>query len=76
MLLFEHGKRIGFEIKHSDAPRVTKVMRIAIADLQLDILYIVTPGRVSYRAGEKIEVLSVRDIDRDSERISDIPEAA
>jgi len=51
-------------------------MRIAIADLQLDILYIVTPGRVSYRAGEKIEVLSVRDIDRDSERISDIPEAA
>jgi len=62
VLCFEHGKRIGFEIKYSDAPKVTRSMRIAIEDLQLNRLYIVVPGRKSYRVEEKIEVLSLRDI--------------
>ncbi len=62
LLLFEHGKRIGFEIKYSDAPKVTKSMRIALEDLQLDILYIITPGSKSYHLDEKIEVLSILDI--------------
>ena len=62
LLLFEHGKRTGFEVKYSDAPKITRSMRIALEDLQLDILYIVTPGRTSYRLEEKIEVLSILDI--------------
>ena len=62
LLLFEHGKRIGFEIKYSDAPKMTKSMRIALEDLQLDILYIVTSGSKSYHLDEKIEVLSILDI--------------
>ena len=62
LLLFEHGKRTGFEIKYSDAPKITKSMRIALEDLQLDTLYIVTPGRTSYRLDEKIEVLSIFDL--------------
>ncbi len=62
LLLFERGKRIGFEIKYSDAPKVTRSMRIALEDLRLDTLYIVTPGSKSYRLDEKIEVLSILDI--------------
>lgn len=38
------GKRIGFEIKYSDAPSMTKSMHIAIKDLHLDRLLVIYPG--------------------------------
>jgi hypothetical protein len=37
-------KKIGFEIKYSDAPKITKSMRAAMEALKLDQLYIITPG--------------------------------
>jgi predicted AAA+ superfamily ATPase len=44
-LFIEHeGKRIGFEIKHTDSPKITKSMHIALADLNLDHLFIIIPG--------------------------------
>lgn len=44
ILLFKQGKRIGIECKYSDAPTITKSMRIAMQDLKLDKLIIVYPG--------------------------------
>ncbi len=44
LLLFLNGKRIGFEFKYSDVPRLTPSMRIAITDLKLDHLYVIHPG--------------------------------
>lgn len=44
LLVFKHGKRIGFEFKYTDSPKVTKSMQIAMQDLQLDHLYLVYPG--------------------------------
>lgn len=44
LLTFRSGRRIGFEFKRSDAPKVTPSMRIAGEDLKLDHLYVVTPG--------------------------------
>ena len=48
LLLFQNGKRIGVECKRVDAPTLTPSMRIAMADLKLDELYVVYPGDQRY----------------------------
>ncbi|HXU83354.1 MAG TPA: ATP-binding protein [Polyangia bacterium] len=53
------GKRYGFEVKLSDAPTVTKSMRIALTDLNLARLFIVHPGSQAYEVDKDIEVLPV-----------------
>ena len=62
LLIFKDGKRLGFEMKYTDAPRTSKSMRIAIEDLKLDILYIVYPGRKSYPIDRDISALSILDV--------------
>jgi predicted AAA+ superfamily ATPase len=49
LLILSGRRRIGVEIKYADAPGLTKSMRIATEDLQLDELLIVYPGEASYR---------------------------
>jgi len=56
LLMVKGGRRIGVEIKRADAPRLTKSMRVASADLELDELWVVYPGTRSYPLGERIEV--------------------
>jgi predicted AAA+ superfamily ATPase len=43
LLIIKDGKRIGFEFKYTDAPKVTLSMHIAIETLKLDHLYVVFP---------------------------------
>lgn len=57
LLLFKDERRIGVEFKRSDAPTVTKSMRIAIDDLRLDALYVVYPGRHRYELAAGIEAV-------------------
>ena len=45
LLLFKGGRRIGVEIKRTDAPTLTPSMRIACKDLKLDQLLIAYPGK-------------------------------
>jgi hypothetical protein len=52
----KNGKRIGFEIKYTDAPKITKSMRIALEDLKLDHLIIVYPGKQTFPLADKITV--------------------
>ncbi len=59
LLLFHQGKRWGFEFKYSEQPRTTKSMRTALADLQLDRLWIVCPGNLEVSLDEKIEVRGI-----------------
>ena len=63
LLVFIRGRRIGFDVKYSDAPRMTKSMAIAQHDLKLDRLLIVYPGETSYVLRSGIEVVSIRDLD-------------
>lgn len=56
LLLFKNGKRLGFEFKYSDAPKMTQSMRTALQDLKLDHLYVICPGQGSYPIAEKISV--------------------
>jgi predicted AAA+ superfamily ATPase len=59
LLLFEGGRRIGYEFKYAEKPVVTRSMRIAMEDLRLDELRIVCPGDVSSPLDEKILVLGI-----------------
>jgi uncharacterized protein len=62
LLLMHGGKRFGFEMKLSDAPGVTKSMRIACADLRLARLFVVHAGRESFDLDPQIEALSLVDL--------------
>lgn len=53
------GRRVGFEIKRTTTPRVSKSMRIAAADLRLDRLYAVYDGEESYPLGGGIHAVPV-----------------
>ena len=56
LLLFHRGRRLGFEIKYTDAPKVTASQRIALEQLKLDSLTIVCPGDAQHPLDEKIRV--------------------
>ena len=62
LLLMKGGRRIGFEFKCADAPRMTKSMRVALADLRLERLFVVYPGARSYDLEEKVRVLALSDL--------------
>lgn len=57
LLLFKDGRRIGVEIKRSDAPRLTPSMSIAMHDLRLDALYVVYPGARRYALATGVEAV-------------------
>jgi hypothetical protein len=63
LLVFVRGRRIGFEMKYADAPRMSKSMAIAVQDLKLDRLFVVYPGDVSYPIRPGVEAVAMRDLE-------------
>jgi len=59
LLVMKSGRRIGFELKHSDAPSVTRSMRIALRDLGLHRLWVVYPGSDSFDLDDAISAIPV-----------------
>lgn len=53
------SKKIGFEVKYTDNPHITKSMRIAINDLNLDHLYLVIPGKEFFRIDKKVTCIGI-----------------
>ena len=62
LLLMRKGQRIGFEFKFTDTPATTKSMRIALADLKLDHLWVVHPGKYRYALDKKIEAIGLAEL--------------
>lgn len=62
LLVLHGGKRYGFECKLADAPATTRAMRVALEDLGLEKIWVVYPGKESYRLDEKISVLPAASI--------------
>lgn len=54
--------RLGFEVKRTDAPRVTPSMRIAMEDLRLDSLDVIHGGRETYALDRGIRAVALRDL--------------
>lgn len=55
------GRRLGFEFKCTDQPKVTKSMATAREELSLEHLYIVTPIEKTFQLDEKTTVLALKD---------------
>ena len=62
LLLIKDGRRLGYEVKRVDAPRLTKSVHIALESLGLDQLTIVYPGARTYPLLEKVVVRPLRSI--------------
>lgn len=52
----QKGKNWGIEFKYSDAPKLTRSMTIVIEDLKLAHLWVIYPGKKTYRLSENITV--------------------
>jgi len=63
LLAFHKGKRLGFEFKYAEAPRMTRSMHEALKDLRLDYMFVVCPGSGSYALSDKIEVTTLAEVD-------------
>jgi predicted AAA+ superfamily ATPase len=59
LMVLRGGRRLGFELKYADAPGPTRSMRVALADLRLDHLWVVYPGAKAYDLDDRLSVLPV-----------------
>ncbi|MFZ2656746.1 MAG: ATP-binding protein [Victivallales bacterium] len=64
LLIMRHGKRLGFEFKCRDAPSTTKSMHIAVEDLGLEHLWVIYPGKESYRLDKRITALPLSQLSK------------
>ena len=62
LLVQANGKRWGFEFKYQDAPKMTKSLHTALADLQLERVWVIYPGSASYALHEQVDCLGLREI--------------
>lgn len=72
-LLVRHaGRRIGFEAKFNEAPKLSRSMRQVVDLLALDHLFVFCPTRAEYPLAERVTVLPGREIAALPERLSGI----
>jgi hypothetical protein len=55
--LYFQASGTGVEIKHQDAPRLTRSMRVAMEDLKLRELLVVYPGNREYALAEGVRAV-------------------
>ena len=56
LLIVKDGKRLGFEFKYADSPRLTPACRMALEHLNLDQLTLVCPGDAAYELDGGVRV--------------------
>jgi predicted AAA+ superfamily ATPase len=61
-MVLKNGKKLGFEIKFSESPKVTRSMHSVIENLNLDKLYLVYRGERNLMLDENIYALPAADI--------------
>ncbi|HET6374034.1 MAG TPA: DUF4143 domain-containing protein, partial [Candidatus Polarisedimenticolia bacterium] len=62
LLVTRGSTRIGFEIKRTDAPRVTRSMKSAQETLKLKKLYVIHAGSVSFDLGRHVRAVAAADL--------------
>lgn len=63
LLIVRGGRRLGFEVKRTSAPRLTPSMRIALRDLKLDELVVVHAGRDTFPMAPGIRAIPLARLD-------------
>lgn len=56
LLMFRGGQRLGYEVKYTDRPRLSKSQHLALEHLRLTQLTVVIPGAADYPIGDRIHV--------------------
>lgn len=59
LLIIKNGKRFGFEFKYTDHPKVTKSMQIALEDLELTNITLISPGKHNFPLTENIRAVGL-----------------
>jgi hypothetical protein len=59
LLIVRGRRRLGFEMKFTDAPRVTRSMRSALETLRLDRLDVIHVGPHTFQLGERLRAVSI-----------------
>jgi predicted AAA+ superfamily ATPase len=62
LILSRGGRLLGVECKRADAPRMTKSIGVALADLDLDRVAVVYPGDRRYSLADRVEAVPVSDL--------------
>jgi predicted AAA+ superfamily ATPase len=66
LLVIKEGKKFGYEFKVTDQPSLSKSMQMALKDLDLDKLTIVTPGKYEkFRIDPRVEVTTLGQLIRE-----------
>lgn len=60
LLIVKNNRRIGFEIKYSSAPKLTKSLHIACEDLKLDQCCVIYPGEINFPLDKNVQVMSLK----------------
>lgn len=61
-LLVTGERRVGVEVKRTSAPTITASMRVALADLELDVLYVVHAGEGSFQMADRVYAVPAREL--------------
>jgi len=64
LLVFEEGRRLGYEFKYAERPKFTRSMRVAMEDLRLDALLVICPGTVRATLAPGVEVIGIESFAR------------
>ena len=64
LLVFEEGRRLGYEFKYAERPQFTRSMRVAMEDLRLDALLVICPGTVRATLAPGVEVIGIKSFAR------------
>ena len=65
LLIVRGERKTAFEFKYSSTPKVTRSMRAALEDLDLDRIVVVYPGDGVYPLAERIEVANLEHLARE-----------
>jgi len=56
------GRRVGFEIKYTDSPKITRSMMICLEDLKLSEINVIYPGKLNFKLSDKINAIAFEKI--------------
>jgi len=62
LLVVRRGRKYGFEFKRTSAPKVTRSMHVALADLKLDRLDVVYPGEQVFDLAPRIRAVGITEL--------------
>jgi len=73
LIVIKGDRKIGFEFKYTDRPKITKSIRIAMEDLKLEEVYLIHPGEKSFFLDEGVKAVGFHNfIFEESQKIGPI----